>query len=286
MRYSKELFEYLTGQLIFDDPNEKRAVIFWLLEHFLGLSRTDVLVNKEVPTRSDAVNWQPIVERLNAHEPIQYLLGETTFFGRTFRVTPNVLIPRPETEELVQLVMVDVDAAYRNPLRVLDIGTGSGCLAVSLAAAYPYAEVFAMDISAAALEVAAHNAEINGVNVTFIGHDILDPNVNVEVDVIVSNPPYVMDKEATTMQTNVTAYEPHLALFVPDENPMLFYEAIGAYASRNLSSGGSLYLEINENLGEITLNCIKKYGFQDARLILDIHGKERFIAATQPGSEK
>ncbi len=286
MRYSKELFEYLAGQLNFNDLNEKKATIFWLLEHLLGLSRPDILLNKEIPSRSDSVNWQLIVERLNAHEPIQYLLGETTFFGRTFSVTPSVLIPRPETEELVELVTTDFNAASCRPLRILDIGTGSGCLAVSLAAIYPHTEVFAMDISAEALEVAAYNAKINEVNVTFMKHDILNPNTNVAVDIIISNPPYVMAKEATTMHANVTAYEPHLALFVPDENPMLFYEAIGAYARRNLSSGGNLYLEINENLGKLTQRCIQKHGFINVRIILDIHGKERFIAATQPRSEK
>lgn len=282
MQYSKELFDSILDQLTFADLNERKAITFWLLEHYLNISRTDVLVNKKNP--DDIIDWQPIVKRLNANEPIQYILGETTFFGRKFNVSPDVLIPRPETEELVQLIIPDLQK--RRTPRLLDIGTGSGCLAVSLAAACPEAEVFALDISEKALKIAAQNAKLNNAEVTYLQQDILNPNIQLSVDVIVSNPPYVTNQEAAAMQANVMKYEPHLALFVPNENPLLFYEAIGEYASKNLTPDGSLYLEINENLGEETRTCIEKYGLERVRIIEDINGKQRFIAASQPGVEK
>lgn len=277
MQYSKELFTTISERLTCSDPNERKAIAFWLLEHYLKLSRTDVLVNKEIP--KDQTDWESIITRLNANEPIQHVLGETTFFGRRFIVSSDVLIPRPETEELVQLIIRDLKK--RQTSRLLDIGTGSGCLAVSLAAACSAAEVFAMDISDQALKVAAQNAQLNKAEITFIQQDILNPSVQLSVDIIVSNPPYVMDQEAATMQANVMEYEPHIALFVPDENPLIFYEAIGEYASKNLSSDGSLYLEINENLGDETRECIERYGFENIQIIKDINGKQRFIAASQ-----
>jgi release factor glutamine methyltransferase len=186
-----ELFSKLVDELSVSDKNERQSIAYWLLEYYLDVSRVDVLLSKKVPKKN--VAWENIINRLNANEPIQYIITETEFFGRKFIVSPDVLIPRPETEELVQLVLTD-ESIPKSAI-ILDIGTGSGCIAISLAAEKPDAILLAFDVSDKALEVARKNAVLNNVAVQFIKQDILQPDVHQSVDVIVSNPPYVTNTE-------------------------------------------------------------------------------------------
>ena len=220
------------------------------------------------------------IDRLACKEPIQYILGETEFCGLNFQVGPGVLIPRPETEELVELIATD---SREKVLRILDIGTGSGCIAVSLAKALPLSQVSAWDISPEALTIAAENAAINEVNVHFEMANVLkhEPNElqRTSLDIIVSNPPYVRLSEASEMEANVLKHEPHIALFVENEDPLLFYRVISDLAVKMLKPRGSLYFEINSYLGKETLELVKTYPFREVQLIQDISGKDRMIRA-------
>jgi len=220
------------------------------------------------------------IDRLVGKEPIQYILGETEFCGLNFQVGPGVLIPRPETEELVELIVTD---SREKVLRILDIGTGSGCIAVSLAKALPLSQVSAWDISPEALTIAAENAAINEVKVHFEMADVLkhEPKElqSTSLDIIVSNPPYVRLSEASEMEANVLEHEPHMALFVENEDPLLFYRVISSLAVKMLKPSGSLYFEINSYLGKETLELVKTYPFREVQLIQDISGKDRMIRA-------
>ena len=222
------------------------------------------------------------IDRLSHKEPIQYILGETEFYGLTFHVRPGVLIPRPETEELVEVISWDIQNK-KNNIQVLDIGTGSGCIAVSLAKALPFATVSAWDISPEALVIATENAEINKVKVHFEITDILNftPGIHQKesLDVLVSNPPYVRFSDASEMESNVLDHEPHVALFVENTDPLLFYRVISGLAIEMLKPGGSLYFEINSYMGKETLELVKTYPFREVQLFQDIFGKDRVIRA-------
>jgi release factor glutamine methyltransferase len=219
-----------------------------------------------------------IVERLKQFEPIQYILGETSFCGLKFRINPSVLIPRPETEELIECILNDYDG---RKMRILDIGTGSGCIAISVAHFLPTTEVIAVDISGEAIQTAEENARINNTSVSFIQADILYSDVDIPgtFDIIVSNPPYVKENEQIGMERNVLLYEPRLALFVPDNDPLLFYRAIARLAKQKLNTGGALYFEINAMLGKETVQALKEEGFTNVELIRDLSGKDRIIKA-------
>lgn len=222
------------------------------------------------------------IDRLERKEPIQYILGETEFCGLTFHVGPGVLIPRPETEELVEVISTD----YRNRktnIKILDIGTGSGCIAISLAKALPFATVSAWDISHEALVIATENAVFNNVKVHFEITDILNftPSIHHKnsFEVLVSNPPYVRISEASEMDNNVLENEPHVALFVENSDPLLFYRVISGLAIELLKLGGTLYFEINSYLGKETLALVKSFPFNEVQLIQDLSGKDRIIRA-------
>ena len=220
-----------------------------------------------------------IVERIDQNEPIQYVLGRSLFCGISFSVTPDVLIPRPETEELVELITAR--HAGSAP-RILDMGTGSGCIAVSLAKKLPESRVEAWDISEKALQVARKNAQENQANVTFKQVDItreLPPEAVQPYDIIVSNPPYVCLREKAEMERNVLDYEPHLALFVPDEDPLLFYRAILRAGKRLLAEGGFIYFEINRMFGHQTVSLLRQNGYEKTEIIQDLSGNDRMVAA-------
>jgi release factor glutamine methyltransferase len=288
---AKELFKNLISQITVYDKHEAREIVFWLLEHYLGLSKIDVISNNFNEEKD--INWQEIINRLNLHEPIQYILGETTFYGHKFLVNHDVLIPRPETEELVSLVIDSWQLAvgdkknqpftiHHSPITILDIGTGSGCIAISLAKEIPNSEVYAWDISEKALEIAKNNAELNNINVIFETKNILDLRLmtyDLRLNIIVSNPPYVTKIEAKKMRENVLNFEPHLALFVEDNNPLIFYESIANFALNHLIINGLVFLEINENFGKETAEVYIKKGFSEVKIIKDIHGKDRFLKA-------
>lgn len=224
-----------------------------------------------------------IIERLKKNEPLQYILGNTEFEGMVLDVNSSVLIPRPETAELVELIYND----YKNTNpTILDIGTGSGCIAISLAKKLKESKVYAIDISAEALSTAKKNAEKNNVEVCFLQGDALNATRTAQLfsetfDVIVSNPPYITEKEKQEMEKNVLDFEPEMALFVPNECPMLFYTPICAIALMKLKDSGTLYLEINSHLGQQTVEEVKKAGFGNVELIKDFYGKDRIIKASR-----
>ena len=223
--------------------------------------------------------WKNIVSDLKKQKPIQYILGETEFHGLRFEVDENTLIPRQETEELVELIVGNSQKAEGRSLRVLDIGTGSGCIAISLAANIPNAEVYAIDVSEKALATAKKNAEINKVKVNFILKNILETeDLEGQFDVIVSNPPYVRNLEKAEIKPNVLEYEPHLALFVEDNDALLFYRKIAQLAKKNLASDGKLYFEINQYLGKETIQLLEDLGFKNVMLKKDIYENNRMIS--------
>lgn len=220
-----------------------------------------------------------IVGRLKTFEPIQYIIGEEEFFGLTFKVTADTLIPRPETEELVELVLTE-NKDKNLYASILDIGTGSGCIAVSIAKYMPEAKVLAWDISAKALEVASCNAEQNAVEVAFSEVDVLDDYpTGGKFDIIVSNPPYIMEQEKQDMEVNVLDYEPHTALFVPNDKPLLFYERIADIGLHLLNPNGKLYFEINRAKGEDVKRMLEDKGYRNVVIIKDISRNDRIVKA-------
>lgn len=220
-----------------------------------------------------------IIERLKQYEPLQYILGKARFHGHSFAVTPATLIPRPETEQLVDMI---VDENPGSDLEVLDIGTGSGCIAISLARALKFAQVTATDISLEALEVAKQNAAALKTRVRFLEQDILTCRAPSEAwDIIVSNPPYITEQEMAAMERNVIDYEPASALFVPNDDPMLFYRPIAAYSSRALKKGGRLYLEINRAMAQLVSDTLKRAGLSNVQVHNDFNGNNRFVSATK-----
>ncbi len=218
------------------------------------------------------------ITQLQLHMPVQYVLEAAWFYGMELYVNENVLIPRPETEELVDWIVGEY--SEKPAPTVIDIGTGSGCIAIAIKKALPAAMVYAMDISSEALQVAQKNAALQNTGIIFKQADILDGNGYSQLpsfDIIVSNPPYIPAAEQVNMSGNVTAYEPHLALFVPDDRPLRFYEAIGGLASANLKPGGSIYLEIHEALGEATRSLYHNLGYSNIRVRKDMQGKDRML---------
>lgn len=258
------------------ETSETNSLFFVVLEHVTGMSRTDFYLNtsKEIEDQNYA-RFKEISERLKAGEPVQYILNEAWFLERKFYVDHNVLIPRSETEEIIDIVKQHAP----NARSILDIGTGSGCIAVSLSLAMP-ATVWAMDYDAQILKIAEKNAEYNEAEVEFFRDNILNPmkNWGKPFDVIVSNPPYVKASQKKLMQKNVLDYEPDNALFVEDSNALLFYEAIKKYAQKNLSPTGVIIMEINEALGAETKNLFDS-AYRSVKVIKDIHNKDRFVIA-------
>ncbi|MDT0688294.1 peptide chain release factor N(5)-glutamine methyltransferase [Salegentibacter sp. F188] len=257
-------------------PREEVDSFFNLLaEEYLGMSRLEMALQPDRQiSEADNCHFEDAIKKLRNHQPIQYIIGTTEFFGLKFKVTEGVLIPRPETEELVQWILDEVSSEEK--IKILDIGTGSGCIAISLAKKLPNAEVSAMDISGEVLKIAKMNAESNSVNVNFIQQDVLEVEELENFDIIVSNPPYVRELEKKDMQRNVLDYEPALALYVEDQNPLIFYEKITKLAKKALDQSGKLYFEINQYLAEETGSLLKNSGFE-ACLKKDIFGNYRML---------
>lgn len=258
------------------DKGEAQAVARLVMEQRFGLTWTDVLCGQT----GDEATMRQLQQQLLSGTPVQYVLGEAEFGGRTFKVTPAVLIPRPETYGLCQWVAADCRAAEADGSRILDIGTGSGCIAITIALNNPTAQVTAWDISDGALETARRNAQRQKVQVNFRQQDALTPpNDNEKWDAIVSNPPYICRQEQKDMERNVLDYEPHLALFVPDDDPLLFYRGIARYAIRALKPRGMLYFEINPLYAEPLRRLLQTIGFQQVEVHQDDDGKDRYITA-------
>lgn len=262
-----------------DFPQGEILSLFnWLTEAYLGMTRLQLALSPERElSPSEAAEFEEALRRIQNYEPIQYIIGKTEFFGLTFGVDPNVLIPRPETEELVEWILEDVKQMKHKELRILDIGTGSGCIAISLAKNLPEARLMGIDVSEEALRLAKQNAQRNEVAVEFKQMDILTINSFEEkFDVIVSNPPYVREMEREQMSANVIENEPGLALWVTNEDPLLFYRKITKLAKDALNPEGMLYFEINEAFGEETKELLVNNNFQ-ASLKKDIFGKDRML---------
>lgn len=257
---------------------EAKAVALLLLEKACGLSVAQVLTGEaDRMPQADAQRVRDMAARVAQGMPVQYALGEADFCGLTLQVAPGVLIPRPETEELVQWV------ATVCPKRILDIGTGSGCIAIALAHLLPQATVEAWDVSDDALRIARSNAERCGVNVTFRQVDVLSPSDEAGAwDVLVSNPPYICEEEAKEMETNVLEHEPRLALFVPNDDPLRFYRRIAERGLTMLRGGGRLFFEINQRFGTETIDLLQRMGYRDVELRQDLQGHDRMVMAIKP----
>jgi len=271
---SKAVFHEIKSKLTLDDPEEVHAIALALMEKYFGLTLTDILSEKEIEFQA----FDKTIARLNQYEPLQYILGEAEFFGRNFIVSPSVLIPRPETELLVQEVL----KMKLNAPRILDVGTGSGCIAITLSLEIPNSKVYAIDVSQNALDIANANSKKLRADVSFMLLDFLnDYNSFEPVDLIISNPPYVRNSEKELMKSNVLNFEPHEALFVPDTDPLLFYKAIVMKSKTLLNTGGKVLVEINEIFGNEVKDLFESYGFKEAKIIKDLDGKDRIVVASK-----
>lgn len=262
------------------DKEEVEAIIAIVFEYFKGISKTQLnLKLNDFLSESELLNFHFTLKRLIKGEPIQYVLGETYFYGLKILVNKHVLIPRPETEELVDLIIKDT---HPKPT-ILEIGTGSGCIALALKKNIPNAQISAIDISEEALLVAQNNAQLNNLKVTFSKHDFLDVRLDEEfgidcLDIIVSNPPYIPIFQKNSMHANVLDFEPHLALFVEDDDPLIFYKRIAEVAKKSLKNGGKFFVEISDSLGLATVELFKLSGFNNVALIKDINHNDRIIS--------
>ena len=259
-------------------PTEVESITRLILEHVTGFNRLQMHLNQAEPLPEPKImQITEILNRLQTNEPIQYILGETEFYGLKFTVTPDVLIPRSETEELVNWIISEEKTHCKS---LLDIGTGSGCIPIAIDKNADIDRVEGWDISEQALKIARSNAKRNHSKVAFSRQDIFAPTGITELskwDVIVSNPPYVLREESDMMERNVVDFEPHVALFVPDHDPLIFYRAIARFTAVDLQLHGSLYFEINEAMGEQTTRLLKEYGFQDIQIRKDLQGKVRMV---------
>jgi release factor glutamine methyltransferase len=277
MEHLKAIFRKL-NQLIDQrlPESEREAISFLVLEYF-GYSRSDILKDGKVEIPADKLDF--IISRLNNHEPVQYILGEAWFYGRAFKVKKGVLIPRPETELLTEIILKHYPEDKL--IRVLDLGTGSGCIPVTLAAERPIWEVLATDISPVALDVARFNAEAHQTKVRFLECDMLAevPDGIGTFDVLVSNPPYIPYSERETMQPQVVDYEPHEALFAPDSDPIIFYRGVSRWAKKLVVPGGRILVEIQEKYGLPVKALFEHDGFKEVTIIRDLDNKDRIVQA-------
>jgi release factor glutamine methyltransferase len=276
MKNSKALFQDFVNKITLPESRDEiYSIAYVVFEHVFGITKTEILLKKQVDSK-DITTLNTIAEQLNAHIPVQYILEEASFYGRTFYVNSAVLIPRPETEELVRLIVNEPRASTTN-CQILDVGTGSGCIGISLSLELPTSEVVGLDISNEALEVAARNATTLNSQIKLLKHDILQDTVPGSFDIIVSNPPYIVSDERESMSKNVVAYEPHLALFVDSAEPLLFYKAIVEQALVTLKRNGLLAVEINERFGKEVSQLFRENKFENVEVIKDLFGKDRFV---------
>jgi release factor glutamine methyltransferase len=285
-KYKSHFFDALKN---IQDEQEIESIFFILTEYLHNLKRVDVALNLNFELSEAAIEkWNSILTELKQEKPIQYITGEAWFYGLQFEVNENTLIPRPETEELVEWILNSPITQHQTPITILDIGTGSGCIPISLKSNVPQANVSAIDVSEKALEVAKRNAASKKVEINFIQANILEvedisklqtsnSQLPTNFDIIVSNPPYVRNLEKQEIKKNVLDYEPHLALFVEDTDALLFYRKIAQLALKNLSPNGLLFFEINQYLGKETVKLLQNLGFKNIELKKDIYGNDRMV---------
>lgn len=278
----KETLQRLKTELYPIYGKQESDAIIRLIFHYLkGWNLTDLLIHAQDPLSPFIKSEiEKILERLKSHEPIQYITGEARFHGMDLAIRPGVLIPRPETDQLVDIIIDE--NRDREDLRVLDICTGSGCIAIALARNLPFSKVYALDFSEEAIETASENAEKLHAKIKIIKGDIFDWEPSSQFDIIVSNPPYVMDSEALKMEKNVLDYEPHEALFVRDEDALVFYRRICDLGIKYLEKGGRLYFEINPLKASALKQLVISQGYDDVEIRLDSYGKQRFLIARKP----
>ena len=290
-QYKVHFFDALKN---IQDEQEIESFFFILTEYLHNLKRVDVALNPDFEISDAAIEkWNAILAQLQQEKPIQYITREAWFYGLRFEVNENTLIPRPETEELVEWIIESQKSKVKSQkFEILDIGTGTGCIPISLKANLPHVNVSAIDVSEKALEVARRNAVSNKVEINFIQTNILEvedlsqlqtPNFQLPTsfDIIVSNPPYVRNLEKEEIKKNVLDYEPHLALFVEDTDALLFYRKIAQLALKNLAPNGLLFFEINQYLGKETVELLKNLGLKNIELKKDIYGNDRMVKSTR-----
>ncbi|MFT4602302.1 MAG: release factor glutamine methyltransferase [Arenicella sp.] len=257
--------------------SEREISIFaeMILDKLFGLSKTDMILNEQRFSESELLRIRDVYKRLQLNEPIQHILGTAHFYGYDFEVNTEVLIPRPETEELVDLILKN----HEGEISLLDIGTGSGCIPICLKLRNPSYEISAIDISSEALVTAKRNAENLEADVNFIESNVLEDSIVGQFDVIVSNPPYVLESDKTEMQESVLSFEPGLALFVPDNDPLKFYKRIAELSRDALAENGRLYFEIHEDFGNKVKEMLEVQAYQDVNILKDLQGKDRIVSA-------
>ncbi|HEY5824525.1 MAG TPA: peptide chain release factor N(5)-glutamine methyltransferase [Cyclobacteriaceae bacterium] len=277
MANSKTLFTDIVSKIHLSESKEEiESIVYRLLENKFGLTRSNILMSKDVQAEIESIRG--LIDRINQSEPIQYILNEEYFFSRKFYVDPAVLIPRPETEELINYVL---SFSLNRDAKIVDIGTGSGCIAITLALEIRDAKVTATDISEDALTVAEKNNGLLSSGIKLMKHDILKQSLPFEdLDLIVSNPPYISSAEKDSMNKNVLDHEPHLALFA-EYDPLIFYKAISIEAAKKLKTGGRVIVEINERLGKETAELFIQQGLKQVAIQKDMNGKDRFVIATK-----
>ena len=276
----KEIFHSALSKLY--PKTEIDSFFFLLIEQYLNLQRIDSILKADFKISKDQIKrLERATKRLQKEEPIQYILGNTCFYGLPFVVNKSVLIPRPETEELVEWILSSVSEYQKEKkktLTILEVGTGSGCISIALKKHVPNATVVAIEISKEALKIAQENSRINQVEIQFILQDVLKPfTLSQQFDIIVSNPPYVREVEKKTIRSNVLHNEPHIALFVEDHKPLLFYDKISELSNNYGNTGGYLFFEINQYLGSETVSLLKNKGFKNIELKKDFQGNNRMI---------
>jgi release factor glutamine methyltransferase len=283
MNNARNVYQYIKEVLLERyEPGEADAMSRWIMEHVYNIDWNGILAERQLEQQNDQMSQvENILERLHNYEPIQYILGEVIFFHLKLKVNPNVLIPRPETEELIGLI-IDKHKKDKS-LKILDIGTGSGCIALALASLLPQSNVIGIDFDAGALQVARENAGINQMPVTWLQLDILNQNLpENEYDIIVSNPPYICESEKKDMQPNVLEYEPAKALFIPDAKPLLFYRHIVNQANFYLNPGGYLYFEVNKIFATDVALLLKQQNYEAVTIVKDISENPRIVWARKP----
>ena len=263
------------------DYEEANSLVSILLEYYFKIDRVKMALETDLRlSESEMLTFHFAVKDLLKNKPIQYIIGETEFCDLKFKVNENVLIPRPETAEMVYKIVNSQQSTVNSHCSIIDIGTGSGCIAISLANAFPESQVFALDVSEEALKIAKENSISNNVNVNFINDDILNLKniIETKFDIIVSNPPYVRELEKAEMHNNVLEWEPHKALFVSDNDPLIFYRGILEFAKSHLKENGEIWFEINEFLSKEMTDLCHELGFSDVNIYKDFRGKERILA--------
>jgi release factor glutamine methyltransferase len=277
---SKKLLQWIVERIELDETDlEIQSLAYIIIEHLFKINKTEIITDRSLNISSSQLKeLNQFLDRINKGEPIQYILGETEFYGRQFIVNPGVLIPRGETEELVDLVIKDHKG---KKIKVLDIGSGSGCIPITIVKELKLTKAYAIDFDPRAIKVARQNAARHQVEIDFLMIDILKEKIPIQgLDVIISNPPYVTLSEKSQMKTNVLEHEPATALYVSDENPLIFYERIADLGRESLKEDGKLYFEINENFGNKIAQMLEQQGYKNIELIADLNGKDRIIKAS------